>query len=143
VEAAIRTGKLQQLSSELRQELAALSSRDCSGNTLLQLKKQGLIIDLMHACDVVEGLLGSGSGSGHGIGGGANAGGSEGGVPRSPEDWTWAKQLRYYAAQVGAWTWKVTFGNQQRLCSPACTMYSCMVAVRNIGCIKQANALAT
>jgi hypothetical protein len=98
VETAIRSGKLQQLSSELRQELAALSSRDCSGHNLLQLKKQGLIIDLMHACDVVEGLLGSSSSS-SGFSAGAKAGGSEG-VPRSPEDWAWAKQLRYYAAQV-------------------------------------------
>jgi hypothetical protein len=92
VESAIRSGKLQQLSSELRQELAALSARDCSCSSLLQLKKQGLIIDLMHACDVVEGLLGGGSGS-------AGAVGSDN-VPRSPEDWAWAKQLRYYAAQV-------------------------------------------
>jgi hypothetical protein len=124
VEAAIRSGKLQQLASELRQELAALSSRDCSSHNLLQLKKQGLIIDLMHACDVVEGLLGSGSGSGSGIGGAAHAGGSEG-VPRSPEDWAWAKQLRYYAAQVGFQPGMQHLPTSRCVCQQ-CSMYSCI-----------------
>eukprot|EP00878_Enallax_costatus_P024703 GHUV01026383.1.p1 GENE.GHUV01026383.1~~GHUV01026383.1.p1 ORF type:complete len:1576 (+),score=459.42 GHUV01026383.1:1611-6338(+) len=85
VEAAIQSGTLPQLASELRQELTALASKDCSNHSLLQLKKQGLIIDLMHSCNVVEGLLGT-----------------EGGEapPRSPGDWVWTRQLRYYAEQV-------------------------------------------
>lgn len=86
-EAAICNGTLQQLAVELRQELAALSSKDYSGHSLLQLKKQGLIIDLMHSCDVVEGLLGSSNGQR---------------PPTSPEDWAWARQLRYYSTQVGS-----------------------------------------
>eukprot|EP00879_Flechtneria_rotunda_P022050 GHRR01023264.1.p1 GENE.GHRR01023264.1~~GHRR01023264.1.p1 ORF type:complete len:267 (+),score=88.06 GHRR01023264.1:122-802(+) len=84
VEAAIRSGSLPQLAAELRQELAALSTKQYSTHNLLQLKKQALIIDLMHSCDVVEGLL-AGDGSG---------------PPTSTEDWAWSKQLRYYAMQA-------------------------------------------
>lgn len=98
VESAITSGSLPQLASQLRQELATLAAQDYSASALMQLKKQGLIIDMMHSCNVVEGLLapcredGSSSNS-SGLGGGA-------GVPTSPKDWAWTRQLKYYASAV-------------------------------------------
>lgn len=93
VEAAILSGSLQQLAAQLRQELAALAAKDYSGNALLQTKKQSLIIDMMHSCNVVEGLLAPAEG---------HAGAPEGaGVPTHPKDWAWARQLKYYANEVG------------------------------------------
>lgn len=83
MESAIAAGALRQLAAELRGELAALSARDVGGNALLQLRKQSLIVDQMHACDVVEGLLDA-----------------KGGPPASAADWGWARQLRYYLEQV-------------------------------------------
>lgn len=94
VEAAISSGTLPQLASQLRQELAALAAKDYSSNALLQTKKQSLIIDLMHSCNVVEGLLvpeASGAGA---------AGFVE--RPSSPKDWAWSRQLRYYANVVSS-----------------------------------------
>lgn len=94
VEAAISSGSLPQLAAELRQELAALASKNYSSNSLLQMKKQSLIIDMMHSCNVVEGLLAPEDG----------AAGTDGpvGVPTSPKDWAWTRQLKYYADAVSA-----------------------------------------
>lgn len=92
VEAAISSGTLPQLASQLRQELAALAAKDYSSNALLQTKKQSLIIDLMHSCNVVEGLLAP-EASGAGAAGFVER-------PTSPKDWAWSRQLRYYADVV-------------------------------------------
>lgn len=92
VEAAITSGSLPQLAGQLRQELAALAATDYSSNALLQVKKQSLIIDIMHSCNVVEGLLAP-EGS---VGGAA---GPEA-MPTSPNDWVWVRQLKYYADTV-------------------------------------------
>jgi hypothetical protein len=92
VEAAISAGTLHQLASQLRQELAALAAKDYSGNALLQTKKQSLIIDLMHSCNVVEGLLAP-EASGAGAAGFVER-------PTNPKDWAWLRQLRYYADVV-------------------------------------------
>jgi hypothetical protein len=59
----------------------------------LQRKKQGLIIDMMHSCNVVEGLLAPPEDAGCGAAGAA-------GVPTNPQDWAWARQLRYYSDMV-------------------------------------------
>jgi hypothetical protein len=92
VEAAISSGTLPQLATQLRQELAALAAKDYSSNALLQTKKQSLIIDLMHSCNVVEGLLAP-EASGSGAAGFVER-------PTSPKDWAWSRQLRYYANVV-------------------------------------------
>jgi hypothetical protein len=105
VEAAIASGALPKLASQLRGELAALAACDHSSHSLLQLKKQALIIDLMHSCNVVEGLLGDGgNGGGRAVRPSSDQGGgllcSPAGPPTSMSDWAWARQLRYYAEQV-------------------------------------------
>lgn len=92
VEVAISSGALPHLATALRQELAALAAKDYSSNSLLQQKKQSLIIDMMHSCNVVEGLLSpqdTAAGAARPVG-----------VPTSPKDWTWARQLKYYADVV-------------------------------------------
>lgn len=92
VESAIQSGSLPQLAAQLRQELAALAAKDYSSNSLLQTKKQSLIIDMMHSCNVVEALLAPEGGP---------AGAPEhAGLPTSPKDWAWARQLKYYADAV-------------------------------------------
>lgn len=92
VEVAISSGTLHQLATALRQELAALAAKDYSNNSLLQQKKQSLIIDMMHSCNVVEGLLLPEDTA-------ARAAGPVG-VPTCPKDWAWARQLKYYADAV-------------------------------------------
>jgi hypothetical protein len=86
------------LARDLRQELATLASKDYTNHSLLQLKKQGLIIDLMHACNVVEGLLAGGDLAGNSSA--MAAGKAAPAMPTSPEDWAWARQLRYYVDQA-------------------------------------------
>jgi dynein heavy chain 2 len=81
-ETAVQSGTLRQLASELRQELAALSSTNYTSQPLLQLKKQALIVDLMHNVEVVDSLIK------------AN--------PTGISDWEWSRQLRYYATQVSS-----------------------------------------
>lgn len=93
VEAAISAGSLPQLAAQLRQELATLATKDYSRNSLLQMKKQSLIIDMMHSCNVVEGLLAPTTD--------AAGAASAGGVPTSVKDWAWTRQRRYYADLVG------------------------------------------
>lgn len=95
MEVAITSGSLPKLATQLRQELAALAATDYSSNGLLQLKKQSLIIDMMHSCNVVEGLLAPEDGPG-GTAGPAAA-------PTSTKDWAWSRQLRYYADAVSFW----------------------------------------
>jgi hypothetical protein len=69
-----------------------LAAKDYSSNSLLQQKKQSLIIDMMHSCNMVEGLLVPED----------TAAGAAGpvGVPTCPKDWAWARQLKYYADVV-------------------------------------------
>lgn len=80
VERAIADRSLPQLAAELRSELAALSAADYSGHRLLSLKKQALVLDLLHYCRLAEEL--------------AEA------PPGASRDWQWARQLRYYADTV-------------------------------------------
>ncbi len=88
VEQAIQQGRLPTLAAELRAELASLSAADYSGHTLLQLKKQALVMDLLHYCQVVDMLVAENGGAGVG----------------AVSDWTWQRQLRYYQVQVGAYS---------------------------------------
>jgi hypothetical protein len=82
VESAIQSGTLSQLATALQGELARLSATDCSSQVVLQLKKQGLIIDLMHQCDVAEQLAAL--------------------QPSKASDWEWSRQLRFYGSQASA-----------------------------------------
>jgi hypothetical protein len=93
VEAAISGGSLPALSTALRMELRELTGRQCTDAPLLQRRKQALIIDQLHACDVVDGLLGvtmTNTATTN------TAQFATSTIPTSPSDWEWARQLRYY-----------------------------------------------
>jgi hypothetical protein len=78
----------------MRGELARLSATDCSSQVVLQLKKQGLIIDLMHQCDVAEQLAAL--------------------QPSKASDWEWSRQLRFYGSQASRTVWRQGKGQTAR-----------------------------
>ncbi len=57
-----------------------------------QLKKQALVLDLLHYCEVAEELAAA--------------------SPSSTSEWAWTRQLRYYAAKVSA----DSISNESALC---------------------------
>ena len=81
-EAAIRSNSLQEFSIEMESQLDSYANTDMSGgggdaaSNVLELKCKSLILDTIHAIDVVENLIKNNV--------------------RSTEDWLWQKQLRFY-----------------------------------------------
>jgi hypothetical protein len=82
VEQAIAAGGLPRLAQELRAELQALARLDLSGSRLLQLRRQGLVLDYVHHLDVLAHLQQQ--------------------QVAAPGEWAWSRQLRFYRSQVGA-----------------------------------------
>jgi hypothetical protein len=80
-EVAIAGGGVPALAQQLRAELQALARRDLGGSPLLQLRRQGLVLDYVHHLDVLDQLQQA--------------------QPAGPGDWAWSRQLRYYRQQVG------------------------------------------
>ncbi|TYZ58493.1 hypothetical protein PybrP1_004198 [[Pythium] brassicae (nom. inval.)] len=76
VEAGIANGSILELKKSLHDTLRELTSLDLSTEVLMSLKVKALVLDLVHHIDVCEQLLA------------ANC--------RSPTDWIWQKQLRFY-----------------------------------------------
>lgn len=81
VEQAIAAGGIPRLAQELRAELQALARMDLSGAGLLQLRRQGLVLDYVHHLDVLAQLQQQ--------------------QLAGPGDWAWSRQLRFYRHQVG------------------------------------------
>lgn len=75
-EAGIKNGSIADLKTSLHDTLRELTSLDLSTEVLMSLKVKALVLDLVHHIDVCEQLLA------------ANC--------RSPTDWIWQKQLRFY-----------------------------------------------
>ena len=81
-EAAIRSKSLQEFSIEMEAQLDSYANSDMSGgagdaaSSVLELKCKALILDTIHAIDVVVSLIKN--------------------DVRSTEDWLWQKQLRFY-----------------------------------------------
>lgn len=83
-EAAIKQGAsgLKQLQQLQAAALGALTQADYTGQALLQLKKQSLVLDYIHYLDMVETLLKEHT--------------------TSVSEWAWTRQLRYYHRSVSA-----------------------------------------
>ncbi|GLI62890.1 cytoplasmic dynein 1b heavy chain [Volvox africanus] len=83
-EVALKTGSsgLAKLMGEMRTQLQKLTSSDFTGHHLLQLKKQALVLDFIHYCDVAE-YLAKDKVSG-------------------TTEWGWTRQLRYYHRAEGS-----------------------------------------
>ncbi|GFH23298.1 uncharacterized protein HaLaN_20892 [Haematococcus lacustris] len=80
VESALQSGGSKGLSKvrgEVADALQRLAASDYTGSLLLQLKKQAMVIDLIHYQDIMDQLLQD--------------------KASSTADWVWARQLRYYA----------------------------------------------
>lgn len=81
-ETAIRSKSLQEFSIEMESQLDSYANTDMSGDDgdaaskVLELKCKALILDTIHAIDVVETLMKNNV--------------------NSTEDWLWQKQLRFY-----------------------------------------------
>jgi len=82
VEKALRQQNgIARVAKDMSTALEQLAASDYTGSTLLQLKKQALVLDFIHYLDVVEQLTRE--------------------QTSSPSDWAWTRQLRYYAAEGG------------------------------------------
>lgn len=84
VEGALQRGgasAVSKLLADVRGQLQRLAGSDYTGFTLLQLKKQALVLDFIHYVDVCEQLIKA--------------------QVASNADWAWRRQLRYYAVQDG------------------------------------------
>ncbi|KAG2486208.1 hypothetical protein HYH03_015170 [Edaphochlamys debaryana] len=83
-EIALKAGPsgLAKLVTEMRQQLSKMAGSDFTGHNLLQLKKQALVLDFIHYCDVVEYLAKDKIGS--------------------TTEWGWTRQLRYYHRAEGS-----------------------------------------
>ncbi|KAG1663699.1 hypothetical protein FOA52_013267 [Chlamydomonas sp. UWO 241] len=81
VEAALKGGPsgVNKYANDVRGQLQRLAGSDYTGQTLLQLKKQALVLDFIHYVDVCEQLVKAQC---------ATAG-----------EWAWRRQLRYYGGQ--------------------------------------------
>ncbi|GBG84158.1 hypothetical protein CBR_g38132 [Chara braunii] len=77
-EIAIKEGTLAPLQFELRQLLKEYTSFSLDGQHFLNLKIKALVLDLLHAIDVLDQLLRESA--------------------LSIDDWTWMRQLRFYAS---------------------------------------------
>ncbi|CAB3978327.1 cytoplasmic dynein 2 heavy chain 1-like [Paramuricea clavata] len=81
-EAAIRSNSLQEFSIEMESQLDSYANTDMSGgagdaaSNVLELKCKALILDTIHAIDVVDNLIKN--------------------KVKSTENWLWQKQLRFY-----------------------------------------------
>ena len=81
-EAAIRSNSLHEFCIEMEASLDAYAKTDMSGDTadvdndVLELKCKALILDTIHAIDVIDKLVQNNV--------------------KSTEDWMWQKQLRFY-----------------------------------------------
>jgi dynein heavy chain 2 len=81
-EAAIRSNSLQEFSIEMESQLDSYANTDMSGgagdaaSNVLELKCKALILDTIHAIDVVDNLIKNNV--------------------KSTENWLWQKQLRFY-----------------------------------------------
>jgi dynein heavy chain 2, cytosolic len=82
VEGAIEHSSLQSLRSAVVKRLEEVVGGDYSGQSLLKLRQQALVIDFIHYRDVVELLIAQRT--------------------ASKADWNWTRQLRYYHKQVQA-----------------------------------------
>ena len=80
-EQAVQANSLPQLQAQLNEQLKEYISADVRGHTVVRLKIQSLILDLLHNRDVADLLVANGT--------------------SSCSDWTWSKQLRYYAPRDG------------------------------------------
>ena len=80
-EAAIRGGTLKQLHGKLSEQLREYTSLNVTGHKVLNLKIKALVLDVIHLIDVVDQLADAGV--------------------RSLDDYTWYRQLRYYATKGG------------------------------------------
>ena len=80
-EQAIQNGTLSDLQGQLNEQLKEYVSADVRGHTVVRLKIQSLILDLLHNRDVAELLIRNGT--------------------TNCSDWTWSKQLRYYSPRDG------------------------------------------
>nr|ADI46856.1 DHC1bf [Volvox carteri f. nagariensis] len=83
-ELALKAGAagLAKLVADIRMQLQKLTSSDFTGHHLLQLKKQALVLDFIHYCDVADYL-------------------AKNGVSGTAE-WGWTRQLRYYHRAEGS-----------------------------------------
>lgn len=85
-EKAIASGSLSSFNKDLESQLESYTSVDMSessGETaghVLELKLKALILDTIHAIDVVHQLIGAGT--------------------RSTGDWMWEKQLRFVMTEI-------------------------------------------
>ena len=77
----MQANSLPQLQAQLNEQLKEYISADVRGHTVVRLKIQSLILDLLHNRDVADLLVANGT--------------------SSCSDWTWSKQLRYYAPRDG------------------------------------------
>jgi len=80
-EQAVQANTLPALQAQLNEQLKEYISADVRGHTVVRLKIQSLILDLLHNRDVADLLVENGT--------------------TSCSDWTWSKQLRYYAPRDG------------------------------------------
>ncbi len=76
------SGGLSKLVADMRAQLTKLTQSDFTGHHLLQLKKQALVLDFIHYCDVAEALAKDKTA---GVG-----------------EWGWTRQLRYYHRAEGS-----------------------------------------
>ncbi|KAG2426397.1 hypothetical protein HYH02_014824 [Chlamydomonas schloesseri] len=83
-EVALKAGSsgLAKLVTEMRAQLMKLTGSDFTGHHLLQLKKQALVLDFIHYCDVAEYLAKD--------------------KVAGTTEWGWTRQLRYYHRAEGS-----------------------------------------
>nr|BCL66104.1 cytoplasmic dynein 1b heavy chain [Volvox africanus] len=83
-EMALKTGQsgMVKLVADMRTQLQKLTSSDFTGHHLLQLKKQALVLDFIHYCDVAEYLVKD--------------------KVTGTTEWGWTRQLRYYHRAEGS-----------------------------------------
>nr|ADI46936.1 DHC1bm [Volvox carteri f. nagariensis] len=83
-ETALKAGSsgLARLVADMRAQLQKLTGSDLAGHHLLQLKKQALVLDFIHYCDVAEYLAKD--------------------KVASTTEWGWTRQLRYYHRAEGS-----------------------------------------